>query len=92
MQSFPRYQKAFHTVNHEVLLTALQCYGMRGQELPSYLPERIQCFNVNGKTFHYRLMIGGVSQGSFLGSWLFILYMNDLSAFISTAKTESTCR
>ena len=35
-------KKAFDTVNHEVLLTKLQCYGIRGQELEfltSYLYE-----------------------------------------------------
>ena len=50
-------KKAFDTVNHEVLLSKLRCYGIRGQELEfstSYLSERFQCCNVNGKTSGYR--------------------------------------
>ena len=84
-------KKAFDTINHEVLLTKLQCYGIRGQELEfltSYLSERIQCCNVNGKTSGYREITCGVPQGSILGPLLFILYMNDLPAFIPNAKIK----
>ena len=54
--------------------------------LTSYVSERIQCCNVNGKTSGYREITCGVPQGSILGPLLFILYMNDLPAFIPNAK------
>ena len=82
-------KKAFDIVNQEVLLTKIQCYGIRGQELEfltSYLSERIQCCNVNGRTSGYREIICVVPQGSILRPLLFILYMNDLPAFIPNAK------
>ena len=62
---------------------------IRGQDLEfftSYLSERNQCSNVNGKTSVYREIIYGVPQGSTLGPLLLILYMNNLPAFIPNAK------
>ena len=52
----------------------------------SYLSERTQCCNVNGKTSGYRRITCGVPQDSILGPLLFILYMNDLPVFIPIAK------
>ena len=79
-------KKAFDTVNHEVLLTKLQCYIIRGQELEFLTSYLIQCCNVNGKTSGYREITYGVPQGSILGPMLLIFHMNDLSAFIPNAK------
>ena len=74
-------RKAFDTVNHEILLNKLNCYGMEDDELlffSSYLRDRTQCCSVNGHQSTLKKVTCGVPQGSILEPLLFIIYMNDL--------------
>ena len=91
-------QKAFDTVNIDILLRKLELYGIRGncnKWFRSYLTGRRQYVTVNGKSSGFKHILHGVPQGSVLGPLLFIMYINDLpNALIfseSTLFADDTC-
>ena len=74
-------QKAFDTVNYDILLKKLECYGTRGitnSGFQSYLNDRMQFTTVNKRQFSKKYLKYGVLQGSVLCPLLFILFVNDL--------------
>ena len=77
---FVDLSKAFHTLNHDILLHKLKYYGIRGISndlINNYLTNRRQYVEIDGISLKYRLISTGVPQGSILGPLLFIIYMND---------------
>ena len=88
---FVDLQKAFDMVEHDILLTKLEHYGVRGLAndwFKSYLSDRKQFVSINGHDSNLASVLYGVPQGSVLGPLSFLIYINDLNQAIKFCKVH----
>jgi hypothetical protein len=86
---FVDLQKAFDTVNHDILISKLDHYGIRGTAIDwfsSYLKKRSQFVSILGFQSATKPINHGVPQGSVLGPLLFLIYINVLHSAVTGSK------
>ena len=80
-------QKAFDTVDHDILLMKLGALGLQSQSVDwfrrSYLSHRKQVVEVGGTQSEPADIQCGVPQGSILGPLLFLIYVNDITSSVN---------
>ena len=79
--------KAFDKVQHDGLIFKLKRNGISGNLLnllSNFLSNRKERVVLNGQTSSWTDVNAGVSQGSILGSFLFLIFINDLADGVSS--------
>ena len=79
-------QKAFDTIDHEILLEKMICLGFSKEVIQwfkCYLTNRTFVVSISDKFSNLGKVSCGVPQGSILGSLLFLMYVNDMPQAIS---------
>lgn len=81
--------KAFDMVNHKILLTKLEHYGIRNKAydlLKDFLTNRVQYVKINDAISFIGYIRKGIPQGTQKGPTLFSIYINDMKELITHSK------
>ena len=84
-------KEAFDTIDHSILLSKLELYGITGNALSmirSYLSGRDQKCQLGDKMSTARRIECGTPQGSTLGPLFFLIYINDLPQCLNHATAR----
>lgn len=83
------FSKAFDSCSHARTLESLHEFGFSSKFISwvkSYMSNRIQYVEIKGEVSKQILATSGVPQGSHLGPWFFIIFINGLSNIIKNSK------
>ena len=75
------FMKAFDTVPHRRLLSKLRSFGFTSSMVnwvEAFITGRTQHVRIDGVVSEEKTVISGVPQGSVLGPFLFLIYVNDM--------------
>ena len=88
---FPDVKKAFDTVDHDIMIQKLNKFNLSPEAIDwfiEYLTDRKQAVKYKNTTSSYLPITCGVPQDSILGPMMFIMYINDLTDYLTYCKAS----